>query len=529
VPPGSAFFPVVLRARIVTNSVMIKTSVVVAMILVFAAPCRSTSAQTALVQALPAQTAANRYQQKLQPVLEKLIHEQQVPGFAISVVEDNRVVYAAAFGVKNVTRSDDPITTRSLFHMASITKTFVATSIMQLVEAGKIDLDAPLVKYLPYFRMADERYKIITIRQMVTHTSGIPDVDDYEWSKPQYDDGALERYVRSLSNLKLDFAPGQRFQYSNMAFEVLGDVIAKVSGESFDDYVQHHILAPLGMKDSTLLVKEAEPGLLVWGHELDETGNPFPSKVYPYNRIHSPSSDLHSNVLDMARWAIANMNRGELDGVRILKSSTYEMMWKSAGKFNGKASPTGISWFLDTYRGTKVISHDGGDTGFLTELAMLPDKKIAVVWLANADWIPNTDGITEAALDVALGLKPKPIEGKRSIAQAMFSTYSNSGIEAAVKQYETLKKLRPDDYNFRPGQLNAIGRYLLRSGHTKDAIRIFQLNVATYPTSADALDALGLAYEKDGDNALAISNYEKALHFDRKQAHAADALKRLRN
>src|SRR6185437_1493028 len=309
----------------------------------------------------------------------------------------------------------------------------------------------------------------------------------------------------------------------------LGDVIAKVSGESFDDYVQHHILAPLGMKDSTLLVKEAEPGLLVWGHELDETGNPFPSKVYPYNRIHSPSSDLHSNVLDMARWAIANMNRGELDGVRILKSSTYEMMWKSAGKFNGKASPTGISWFLDTYRGTKVISHDGGDTGFLTELAMLPDKKIAVVWLANADWIPNTDGITEAALDVALGLKPKPIEGKRSIAQAMFSTYSNSGIEAAVKQYETLKKLRPDDYNFRPGQLNAIGRYLLRSGHTKDAIRIFQLNVATYPTSADALDALGLAYEKDGDNALAISNYEKALHFDRKQAHAADALKRLRN
>lgn len=242
-PPGSAFFPVVLRARIVTKSVMIKTSVVVAMILVFAAPCRSTSAQTALVQALPAQTAANRYQQKLQPVLEKLIHEQQVPGFAISVVEDNRVVYAAAFGVKNVTRSDDPITTRSLFHMASITKTFVATSIMQLVEAGKIDLDAPLVKYLPYFRMADERYKIITIRQMVTHTSGIPDVDDYEWSKPQYDDGALERYVRSLSNLKLDFAPGQRFQYSNMAFEVLGDVIAKVSGESFDDYVQHHILA----------------------------------------------------------------------------------------------------------------------------------------------------------------------------------------------------------------------------------------------------------------------------------------------
>jgi len=413
---------------------MPKISVVLAMILVLAAPWSSTSAQTAPVQASPAQTAADRYQQKLQPVLEKLIHEQQVAGFAIAVFEDNRRVYAAAFGVRNVTRSDDAITTHSLFHMASITKTFVATAIMQLFENGKIDLDAPVVKYLPYFQMADERYKIITIRQMVTHTSGMPDVDDYEWNKPQYDDGSLERYVRSLGNLKLEFAPGQRFQYSNMAFEVLGDVIAKVSGESFEDYVQHHILVPLGMKDSTLLVKEVDPKLLAWGHDLDETGNPFPSKVYPYNRIHSPSSDLHSNVLDMARWAIANMNRGELDGARILKSSTYEVMWKSAGKFNGKASPAGISWFLDNYKGNRLIGHDGGDTGFLTELVMLPDKKIAVVWLANADWIPNTDGITGAALDVALGLKPKPIEGKRSIAQAMFSTYSNSGIEAAVSR-----------------------------------------------------------------------------------------------
>jgi tetratricopeptide (TPR) repeat protein len=176
-----------------------------------------------------------------------------------------------------------------------------------------------------------------------------------------------------------------------------------------------------------------------------------------------------------------------------------------------------------------VIGHDGGDTGFLTGLTMLPDKKIAVVWVANADWIPNADGITEAAIDVALGLKPKPIEGKRSIAQTMFSTYSNSGIEAAIKQYETLKKLRPDAYNFRPGQLNAIGHYLLRSGQTKDAIRIFQMNVAAYPASADVLDAMGEAYETDGDTALAISNYQKAHQLDSKQKHAADALKRLKN
>jgi CubicO group peptidase (beta-lactamase class C family) len=498
---------------------MTKTKAVLALVLAFAAPWNSPSAQP----------APDRYRQKLQPVFEKLIHQQELPGFAIGVIEDNHVVYAAAFGVRNISRKDDPVTTRSLFHMASITKPFVATSIMQLVEQGKIDLDSPVVKYLPYFRMADERYKIISVRQMVTHTSGMPDVEDYEWEKPQYDETALERYVRSLSNLKLDFAPGERFQYSNMAFEILGDVIAKVSGESFDDYVQRHILAPLGMKDSTLLVKQADPKLLAWGHELDETGATFPSKVYPYNRIHSPSSNLHSNVLDMTRWAIANMNRGELDGVRILKASTYDVMWKPAGELRGKPSPAGISWFLDEYRGNKMISHDGGDTGFLTGLAMLPEKKIAVVWMTNAEWLPDTGAVTHAALDVALGLEPQPVNGKRSVSQAMFLADRSGGIDAAIQQYEKLKKLRPNTYNFGVGQLIGFGRYLLRGGRTKDAIRILQLNAAAFPSSANTFDALGEAYEKDSNRPLAVSNYEKALQLDPKRAHAADALKRLKN
>jgi CubicO group peptidase (beta-lactamase class C family) len=498
---------------------VIKTIAAVAIALAFATPWNSVSAQT----------APDPYQQKLQPLLEKLLREQKLPGFTLAVVKDDKVVYAAGFGVKNLKRKDDVITTRSLFHMASITKTFVATSIMQLVESGKIDLDSPVVKYLPYFRMADERYKVITVRQMVTHTSGIPDVLDYEWNKPQYDEGALERYVRSLSDVKLEFAPGERFEYSNMAFEILGDVIAKASGESFESYVQNHILTPLGMKDSTLLIKQADPKLLAWGHELDENGNPFPSKVYPYNRIHSPSSDLHSNVLDMTRWAIANMNRGELGGVRVLSASTYDLMWKPSGEFGGKPSPVGISWFVDDYRGNKMVSHRGGDIGFRTFLAMLPEKKIAVVWMANGEWIPNADGVTHAALDVALGLEPQPIEGKRSIGQAMITTYLNRGIDAAIKQYETLKKSRPDAYNFDEGQLNSVGRYFLENGRSKDSIRIFQLNTAAFPLVADTFDALADAYEKDGNRALAIANYQKALQLNPKQAHASDALKRLKN
>jgi CubicO group peptidase (beta-lactamase class C family) len=356
------------------------------------------------VSSTPVATArtqtATRYEITLQPWIERLLQQEHRPGLAIAVVEANRVAYARGFGVKRLGKND-PITTRSLFHMASITKPFVATSLMQLVEQGKVDLDAPVVRYLPYFRIADDRYPTITVRQMVTHSSGMPDVDDYEWDKPQYDDGALERYVRSLSDRKLQFAPGEMFRYSNMAFEVLGDVIAKVSGQSFDDYVQDHILTPLRMTDSTVLIRRADPGLMTWGHELDAGGRPFPSKVFPYNRMHSPSSNLHSNVLDMARWAMANMNRGELDGRRILQGSTHALMWKRG------TSPVGISWFVGDYRGTPMIGHSGGDTGYRTDLAMLPEKKIAVVWMMNSDWRGSGD-LTRAAIDVALGQPLQP-------------------------------------------------------------------------------------------------------------------------
>jgi CubicO group peptidase (beta-lactamase class C family) len=394
---------------------MIKTNAISRSLLPFASMTNKLLACFVVIAAsmasvrVAAQAPSERYRNELQPLIEDFVHQQQIPGFAIGVIQDDRLVYAHGFGVRHLADEHDPVTSRSLFHMASITKTFVATSIMQLVEAGKVNLDAPVVQYLPYFRIADDRYRTITVRQVVTHTSGMPDVEDYEWDKPQYDDGALERYVRSLSNQKLIFAPGTDFRYSNMAFEVLGDLIAKVSGESFDDYVQNHILAPLKMQDSTLLIKKTNSELMTWGYERDKDGHVFPSKVYPYNRMHSPSSNLHSNVEDMSRWALANLNHGELDGKRILKEQTYDIMWKPAHKV-GDDRAVGISWFLGEYRGHATVSHGGGDTGYATFLVLIPEKRVAVVLMANCDWLGDGRAqIAHAALDVALGLKPQPI------------------------------------------------------------------------------------------------------------------------
>src|ERR1044072_9487831 len=237
----------------------------------------------------------------LEPMLEETMRKHQIPGFAIGIVENGKVIYAKGFGVAKL-GSNSVITPQSLFHMASVTKPFVATAIMQLVERDKLNLDARVIEYLPYFRMKDQRFATITVRQMLSHISGMPDVEDYRWDKPEYDDGALERYIRGLNKLSLLSAPGEKFRYSNIAFEVLGDVIAKVSGMSFESYVQVNILAPLGMEHSTLLVRETNPNLLVAPHIRDKNGKVVVSKIFPYNRPHAASSTLYSNIDDMSRW-----------------------------------------------------------------------------------------------------------------------------------------------------------------------------------------------------------------------------------
>jgi CubicO group peptidase (beta-lactamase class C family) len=233
---------------------------------------------------------------------------------------------------------------------------------------------------------------------MATHTSGMPDVKDYHWDKPEYDDGALERYVRNLDDKMLKWAPGTQFRYSNMAFEVLGDLVAKASGTSFDDYVDENILSAVGMKSSTLLYKKADPSKLATGYTL-KMGKVVPVAHYPYNRAHGPSSNLHSNVEDMARWIQVNLNRGELDGHRILKSATYDVLWNHATPVPEREWHVGISWFLADSGGEEIVMHSGGDDGFTTHLAFAPRLKTGVVMMANCDHISSIKAIWEAAME----------------------------------------------------------------------------------------------------------------------------------
>lgn len=327
---------------------------------------------------------------KIESIIVDAMQENRIPGCAVGIVKDGRLVYEKGFGVANLD-SGQPVTPQSLFHLASIGKTVVGTALVQLAEQGKIDLDATVSTYLPYFQLADERYTEITIRQMLSHTSGMPDEDDYEWDNPVYDDGAAERYVRSLTDITLLAPPGEQFSYSSMAFDVLGDVIAKASGQSFEEYVQEHIFMPLGMEHTTFLMPETD--LLTSPHVLDDSGNVVVSKTFPYNRMHAPSSTLKSNVGDMARYAIAHMNHGELDGARILDPSSYDEMWAEQAVTGWESSDGpmlahyGLGWFIGDLDGHTIYHHLGADDGFNANFAVAPDDSVTVIVMINLmDW-----------------------------------------------------------------------------------------------------------------------------------------------
>ena len=379
----------------------------------------------------------------LSPFIQNVMRSHELPGLASGVVADNEIMYARGFGVKSI-ETQSPVSMTTVFHMASISKPFVATALMQLIEQGRVQLDAPVVAYLPYFKLDDDRYRDITIQQMLSHVSGMPDETDYEWETPQYDAGALERYVRSVSSMKLIAEPGEKFAYSNMAFECLGDVIAKVSGLSFDDYVKENILDPAGMTESSFLKPEHLPENWAAPHVRVLTSLAWAG--YPYNRMHGPSSTLHSSALEMCRWAMINLNRGSLKGKSILNAASYDVLWRAWAE-TGDGRQVGLSWFLEEYRGAQVVAHGGGDVGFNTYFIMLPEKRAAVAVLCNLLPAP-VKKIACSALDILLGYEPTPILPYAS--SLVCKTLEVEGLEAAVAQWNSLKSNHPDEYDFSP-------------------------------------------------------------------------------
>jgi CubicO group peptidase (beta-lactamase class C family) len=326
------------------------------------------------------------------------MESSHVPGLVLGLVKDGQVIYAQGHGVAEV-GTERPITPESIFQIMDLTHTFTAAAAMQLVEQGKLELDAPVVEYLPYFKLGDDRYTQITLKHLLVETAGLPPTlisrpaRDWEGKTPQTDDEALERYVRSLTAVRLVTDPGQLSNFSNMGYDIAGDVIAKVSGEVFEEYMAQHILAPLGMAYSTFYPDQVDPELRVTPHVVKGAA-PVVSELPTYSRERAPSVGLFTNLADMLRWTQATLNRGELDGNRILEASSYDQIWASAHPINqgGDMSDRGLGWFTGSSAGHHVCQYESSDLGYLAASYLCPDEQGGAVAMGNqftaADYTP---------------------------------------------------------------------------------------------------------------------------------------------
>lgn len=446
---------------------------------------------------------------KLDSVLEEIMTRWGIPGLGVGIVEDGKIVYARGFGVQNL-ETGAPVTPDSVFCVASITKCFVATAVMQLVEQDKLHLDRPLIQYLPDFRLDDDCCRQITLRQVLSHTSGMPDIDEAEYDElvahPEYDEGAPARYVRALASHKMIAAPGERFAYSNIAYNVLGYLITTVSGQTFESYMCEHLLRPAGMPESTLFFPDVPRDRLAVPHlRVPEI---IVNPVYPYHRADAPASFLHSTVVEMCRWAITCLDDGMHDGQRILSPAGFEQMWTPAVEwgFPPFYEHCGLGWTLGHFDDVKTVSHGGMGFGWTAFLTLLPEKQRGMIILCNEESSARSRTI-RAVIHTMLDKEPivDTVSWMVPITQALHS----GGIRAAYARYEEIKDnaayfFDADELFDLTCQLQSVKRYDL-------AIEVLELNLSVFPQHIPSYLSLAKFYRQTGQLAQAETTLRRAL------------------
>jgi CubicO group peptidase (beta-lactamase class C family) len=335
------------------------------------------------VTPMAARSAEEALSARVDEVVAEQMREQKIPGASVAVIRDGRVLKATGYGLANV-ELNVPVTPQSIFQTGSIGKQLTATAVMMLVEAGKVGLDDKLSKYFPEESAA---WKDITIRHLLTHTSGIPDIFG-ESEKDTYTKGILDfrrdysedEIVKRFLALPLDFQPGERFNYSNTGYMLLGPLIERVTGEPWAEFLQERIFRPLGMTSTRLMSEEDIIPNRCSGYRL--IAGKLQNQEWIPTSLNATSDGGHyTTVLDLAKWDAA------LYGESLLKKSSLEQMWSPMKLNSGELFPYGFGWEIADANGHRVLYHTGGNQGFYVSISRYVDDRLTIVVMNNLDEI----------------------------------------------------------------------------------------------------------------------------------------------
>ena len=320
---------------------------------------------------------------ELESFVQDEMTAQRVPGLALGIVEDNRIAYIRGFG-----KADDSgraVTPQTPFIIGSVAKSFTALAIMQLVEANKIELDAPVQRYLPWFRVADDKASAeITVRHLLNHTSGISTKTGRTYQGDgDTSDSALEQAVRKLESAALTAPVGSKHQYSTINYSVLGLIVQTVAGQSYESYVQAKILDPLQMRNSFTSEGAAQPAGLATGYNY-WFGRPRAANL-AYNRGLVPAGYLIASAEDMTHYVVSQLNRGRYRDASVLSSSGISELHRPAVKTPKEGTSYGMGWFVGPLNDIPVIHHQGETFNFHSNVVLIPQSRRGVVVLMNAE------------------------------------------------------------------------------------------------------------------------------------------------
>jgi CubicO group peptidase (beta-lactamase class C family) len=315
--------------------------------------------------------------------IEMEMQAQRLLGLALGIVHGDQIVHLKGFGIADP--SGRAVTPQTPFIIGSTSKSFTALAVMQLVEEGKVELDAPVQRYLPWFRVADEAASAqITVRHLLYQTSGLSTKTGRSFQGSEdVSDRALEGAVRKLSAAELTGPVGATHQYSTINYSVLGLIVQTVSGQSYEAYIQAHIFDLLEMQNSFTSQVEAESQGLAAGYHY-AFGIPRAVDL-PYNRGVLPAGYLISSAEDMAHYLIAQLNDGMYEDTALLSPDGMLEMHSPAVPSGATDTSYGMGWFVGPINGIPAIHHQGETFNFHSNMILLPDSRWGVVVLINGE------------------------------------------------------------------------------------------------------------------------------------------------
>ncbi|MEO8042738.1 MAG: serine hydrolase, partial [Acidobacteriota bacterium] len=435
---------------------------------------------------------------------------------SVLVADKGKIIYEKGFGMANMEWSI-PNQPDTKFRIGSVTKQFTAALILQLVEEGKIKLDGKITDYLTDYRK-DTGDKV-TIHQLLNHTSGIPSYTGNPEFFPKYSRDAynVPDFVKKFTSGDLEFEPGSKFSYNNSGYTLLGAIIEKVTGKSYETVLTEKILTPLGMTSTgydhhaTLLPKRAS------GYQKSSAG--YVNAAYLDMSLPYSAGSIYSTVEDLYKWDQS------LYEDKILSAASKKLMFTPGLSNYGYGVGISDQPIGKTEQKLKIIAHSGGINGFNSLLTRAVDKRQTVIILDNVGLGQYQGKITSSIIAILNG---QPAEmPKRSIAEFLRKIAVEKGVTDAVAEYRKLKAENSPTYDFSETELNTLGYQLVGLKRTKDAIEIFKLNVEMFPNASNPYDSLGEAYLEDGQKDLALLNYKKAAELDPTNANAKLIVRRL--